>query len=105
MVKEKQVYEIIMEQINYRRLSVMIGGWNPSYGIEKNGDGYFCFRFKVGRKLNYCKITLNHATDTYTVYFCKIYKYEILNETTYTNIYCDQLVSLFANHTGLAISL
>ena len=105
MVKEKQVYQIIMEQINYRRLTLMVGGWNPCYETEKNGDEYFCFRFKAGRKLNYCKITLNHAADTYTVYFCKVFGVKVLNESTFTDIYCDQLISLFEDHTGLVTSL
>lgn len=105
MSEEKQVHEIIMEQLNYRRLAVMIGGWNPCYGTEKNGDKYFSFRFKAWRKLNYCKITLNYATDTYTVYFCKIYGQKLLNEKTFNNIYCDQLIKVFEETTGLATSL
>jgi len=102
---EQKVHEIIMEQINYRRLAVMVGGWNPCYGTSNNGDEYFSFRFKAKSTANYCKITLNRATDTYTVYFCKIRGINILNDKEYTLIYADQLEALFANYTRLATRL
>ena len=94
-----KIWQIIMKQINYRRLTVMVGGWNALYSEEKN---YFCFRFKASKSYNFCRITYNEGTDLYTVYICKIYGQKCINEKTFDDIYCDQLVSIFETTTGLA---
>ena len=53
---------------------------------------------------NYVKITLD-ASDTYTVTFGRIVKFELRSSSTVSGIYCDQLVELFENTTGLYLSL
>ena len=54
-----KIWQIIMKQINYRRLAVMVGGWNALYSEEKN---YFCFKFKASKSYNFCRITYNEGT-------------------------------------------
>lgn len=97
-----EIWQIIMQQINYSRLAVMVGGWNPTYS-EK--DNYFSFRFKASKSYNYCKITYNEGKDLYVVYLCKIYSTKLINEKTFEDVYCDQIIPIFEKVTGLATHL
>lgn len=82
------------------RISAMVGAFN----MLDHGDA-FSFRFKGSRALNYCKIELDAATDTYTVTFGKVRRYELTAVQTFPMVYAAQLRGLFESTTGLYLSL
>jgi len=67
-------------------------------------DNSLAFKFPNRRGPNWVKITLD-PSDTYTVTFGRIVKYELRSSSTVSGIQCGQLKSLFENTTGLALSL
>jgi len=98
-----EIGKTIMQQINYNRLKVMVGGWVPAIGNNEEG-AFFCFRFKARSTVNFCRITLR-ADDTYNMYFCKIHGIRLLHEKTFEMVYFDQLLRIFESHTKLATNL
>jgi len=62
------------------------------------------FKFKGSKVANFVKISLD-ASDTYTVTFGKIRKYELTKQQEFTFVYADALKSVFESITGLYLSL
>lgn len=63
--------------------------------------------FKIGRNregINSVTVKLEDS-DTYTVEFCKLRKYERRIMATFTSVYAEDLRKLFTNETGLETSL
>ncbi len=58
-----------------------------------------------GSKANYLKITYMIGADLYTMEFIKMTKLKIETTKEYTNIYGDQLQSIFTQETGLNTKL
>jgi len=86
-----------------------IGGLGPLKAMTgaknfiNHGDGV-SFRFPNRRGPNFVKITLD-GSDTYTILFGSIRKYELTKQKTFDGVYCDQLSRIFENETGLYLRL
>jgi hypothetical protein len=104
---EMKPAEIIMQQLGGgRRLSIMIGARN----FFSDNDGrtlLFSFPNKKRSAPNFIQITLTERDD-YRIEFGRKSRsaaigYKVIAE--YDGIYCDQLVSLFEEVTGLYLTL
>jgi hypothetical protein len=106
--------QLTMSNNGFNRLKVMTGA--NHFFKDSNSVG---FQFKMCKKANALKITLNNM-DTYDLLFYKIGKkinkeyasigikiYDITTKDiqNYENIYCDQLKEIFEQFTGLYLSL
>jgi hypothetical protein len=58
------------------------------------------FKFSGSRKFNFCKVTYDYGMDLYTMSFIKIHGTS-RKEEKIEGVYCDMLVSLFEEKTGL----
>ena len=85
------------------RLKAMIGAKNF---IQSQADNYLQFQFMSGakNKANRIRITLN-ANDLYDIKFYNVRKFEEKVKEEFSDIYCDQLVSIFEDSTSLYLSL
>lgn len=99
----------ILAQLGGNKLIAMTGATH----LTDHGNG---FSFKFGRGMkhrrglpNYCKITLDEASDTYSVEFGRIVRragvpdYDQL--ATFDNVYADSLIPLFEGQTGLYVRI
>ena len=107
--RAKEIAETIYKQFGGGKAAAMIGMYGKGFGTDENGNAYFSFSFKAGRKANYCKITLN-AMDTYDMIIEKVsygMKQGLKRKTVAAceGIYCDQLQELFESATGLYLRL
>lgn len=71
---------------------------------ERNGHPALSFKFKGSTKANYVIIRLD-PSDTYTLQFGKIVKYDLKPTGEFHGIYADQLKRTFEKFTGLYLSL
>lgn len=97
-----QVAQTIIDQLGgIHRLKAMVGVSQLVYSSES-----VKFSFKGSRKANMCKITLM-PSDTYLVQFYKFSTKNLnLNPVKeYNDVYCDQLVEIFEEGSGLFLSL
>ena len=76
----------------------LLGSYNLLYSDK---DSYISFKIKGSKKCNYIRITYNIGSDTYSMHFSKIRKFEEKNVIDINDIYCDQLHNLIEEHTGL----
>lgn len=103
-----KVYEIILQQIGgHKRLVSFLGAKNFVYS-ESDKDGYW-LSFRLPNRLskdgiNYIKIELNIGLDVYEMEFGKVGKtsYKVVKKLDV--VYCDQLVDLIEENTGLYLS-
>ena len=109
MENNNQVAKTIYQQIGGNRFMAMVGGKDIFY-ID-NGNG---LRFSFGRNktsANRCEIVYNAGLDLYTMRFIRhtFSRRTFENKQTvmkeYTDVYCDQLESLFSDFTGMATYL
>ena len=106
----KEVAEIILQQMGgSRKLVAMVGANKFTYG-EKEYDGfvqpYVMFNFKMNPKMNWCKVIYEEGKDTYVMQFIKqsgMKEPKVVQE--YKEVYCDDLISLFEQTTGLYLYL
>lgn len=103
--RAKEVAETIYAQLGGRGAAVMIGMHGLSCGTDDAGNHYLSFKFKAGRKANYCKITLTPA-DLYDMVVEKVsfgpargLRRKVAAE--HEGVFCDQLGPLFEEATGL----
>lgn len=96
---DKTVAETIYKQMGGGRTKMMIGG--QYYVCDTN---WLSFKFKMCRKTNYVKITLN-SMDTYDMEFGKIWGTNYKVVETFNGVYFDQLIPIFEKTTGLYTSL
>jgi len=82
------------------RLSAMVGAYNFLHSADS-----VMFRFRGCRRANYCKITLDGASDTYSVSFHKVGKLDSKDVAAFGGIYADGLMPAFEKTTGLYLSL
>ena len=94
----------ILNQFGGGRASMMIGMCNKAYGTDEQGNAYLSFRFKAGRKANYCKITLN-GLDLYDMEIGKVHGMNYRVVSSSESIYNDMLQKEFEQATGLYLSL
>ena len=104
---ETKVAETILEQMGgASRIRAMTGA--KTFVVDPSGVS-FRFPNRGARKPNYVCVALDLATDTYSVEFGRIFKkggvptYAKL--ASFNGIYCDALVRLFEDQTGLYLSL
>ncbi|WP_013335107.1 hypothetical protein [Gloeothece verrucosa] len=92
----------LLEQLGgYPRLKAFIGAYDFVYSEQT-----LTFKFKGSSCFNCCTISLN-SLDLYDLSFQKIIRRqgipELVQEATVEvkNVYCDQLVPIFTEYTGL----
>ena len=97
----------ILAQFGGHRLIAMTG----AKCLVDHGDA-LSFKFAGGMKHrrgkpNYCKVTLDTASDTYSVEFGRLTKrgLEYRQLATFDGVYCDMLIQLFEDQTGLYLRL
>lgn len=100
-IKNPAIAQTILDQFGgLGRLQIMIG----AHYFSDLGNGV-SFAFKGVRKANRISVTLD-ADDTYTVEIGKLsrsYKYTVSLKVS--DIYAEQLKTIFEEHTGLLLSL
>ena len=97
-----QVAQTILNQLGgINRLKLMVGANKIIYSSDM-----VKFYFKGSKKANLCKITLTDS-DTYLIQFYKFIPKNLnFNPVKeYNDVYCDQLVKIFEEETGLYLSL
>lgn len=83
------------------RLVSMIGLTGSTY--SKNSVIYF-FRAKSKKKINVVEIVYNYGPDSFEMIFSNFSNLEVKVIERYSDVYIDQLVSLFETVTGLYLS-
>jgi len=83
------------------RLTAMLGAYN----IDATETGLkFRFKTRASNSSNCCVIDLE-PSDVYTVKFVSIRGTSVKVKSTFTDIYADDLISLFERETGLALRI
>lgn len=93
------VAKTILEQMGgQRRLQVMVGARDFAAT-----DNSIQFSFKGCRLANKCQVELDYATDTYIFRLFKWSprKLELVKVYELDQVYCDMLIGLFEQQTGL----
>ena len=88
-----------------RRLAMMTGAKNFSYGSTDKNETYI--QFRVGRnakKINLIKITLN-SSDTYTTEFMWATINKITVKSEFAGVYNDMLKEIFESSTGMYLNI
>ena len=103
MTKEerKQIADTILQQLGGGKFIAMTGAKNFAFG--ETGE----LTFRIGRNSTQCncvKVALD-PSDTYTMTFIKIRKYEAKEMKAISGLYNDMLQSEFTSFTGLYTSL
>lgn len=105
MNSDMQIAQTIIAQLGGQRFSAMTGARN----MIATASG---LRFGLPRAHGYCRdginmvqITLDTASDLYSVRFLKARKLEVDVVSEHDGIYGDQLRQLFTRATGLETSL
>ena len=100
MINNNVVAEIILEQMGgYGRLKSMVNVKNLNCT-----DNSLAFKFSGSRKINHVRVELK-SDDTYKMEFLKVGKIDWKTVKEYDGIYCDMLVEIFEDVTGLYLSL
>jgi hypothetical protein len=96
--------QTIISQLGSNKFLAMTGARNLLSHTDKCGGLSFKLPKFSGVKVNYIKILLN-GNDLYDIEFGRIYgnTYKVIAE--HSDIYSDQLRSLFESETGLRTSL
>ncbi len=102
----KQIADTIIKQMGGASvLRIMVGASDFSYGtIDYKGfvQSYGMFKFKMNTKLKYVRVIYDEGKDTYVMQFLgrtfKVHK-------EFEDVYCDELVRIFEETTGLYLKL
>lgn len=103
----QEVAKTILQQLGgFGKLRAMIGIYSVvALGESDQEDrGGVQFGFKGSRKVNKCRIILDHS-DTYTFELWKITKKSWDKVYELSGVYFDMLIDLFESETGLDLSL
>ena len=92
--------ETILSQLGGRKFIIMTGSSN----FLASNNSLSMKLTRNASKANYLKITLN-GNDLYDLEFISFRGMKRTIKKQFTNIYCDQLVSIFESSTGLYTSL
>ncbi len=93
-----EIAKTILEQIGGNRFIKMTGAKNL---LAHESALSFKLPSRFAKNgINYVKITLD-PSDTYIMYFGKIFKHTITDIATYTDVYFDGLQNMFTRETGL----
>lgn len=90
-----------MHQLGGRQFVAMTGAKNIT---SHQGALSFKLPQRPGNKVTYVKITLE-ATDTYTLEFGRIRKFNYTKVAEATDVYAQDLRARFTEHTGLHTNL
>ena len=96
-----EVANTIYRQLGGDRLKLMIGC--NRLVAHKDGLG-FGWPSRQPSRGNYCRVTLL-PTDTYRVEFMSVRGTTVKTVRTFEDIYCDQLMDIFEEQTGLYLTL
>ena len=102
---QKQIAETIIQQMGGGKLVAMVGAKNFSFGsIDYNGveQPYMIFQFAMSRKYKYCRVIYEEGKD--------LYVFQLLNnkgevKVNVEDAFCEDLIPLFEEKTGLYLSL
>lgn len=103
MSASKQLASTIIQQMGGAgRLRMFVGTTQfVSHPESQANRGAVSFRFKGSRKYNHLKVTLDW-NDTYTMTFKRLTRQGVATrEKSLSMVYCDQLIELFEQSTGL----
>lgn len=95
-----QIAKTILQQLGNGRFVAMTGA--KLFTAIEGG-----VHFRIGRNargVNFVRIILD-VNDTYRMEFCRLRKAQITILSTKTDVYCDQLQSIFTDQTGMYTSL
>ena len=92
---------ILVQMGGMVRLKAFIGAKNFCV-VEKGVT--FRWSGKSKNKTNFLKITLN-GSDLYDIEFGRLHAMKFTVIETFENIFCDQLVQIFEEQTGLYLTL
>lgn len=98
MKGNKMVAQEILRQLGGNRFIAMTGAKNCA--DVGNGLAFQIPASLTKQRINVVKIVLD-SSDTYTMRFIKCTTKEIKTISEHSGIYCDQLVDLFEQQTGL----
>lgn len=102
---QKEIASTIIQQMGCKKLVLMVGAKNFSYGTTEY-DGfvqpYMIFQFAMSRKYKFCRVIYEEGKDTY-VFQLMNNKAEI--KVSIDNVYCEDLIPLFEEKTGLCLTL
>lgn len=94
--RNTEIAQTILNQLGGGMFRIMTGAKN--FTAVENG-----LQFKIGggasKKINFVEVKLD-PSDTYTVKFSKIVKFDVKPISEFFNIYCDELQELFTTETG-----
>jgi hypothetical protein len=97
----KEIAQTILSQMGgSNRLKAMIGAQHFSFCA----DGALQFKFKLCRKANYVKISLN-GKDLYDMKFVKVRGTDLKEVKIINDIYNEDLKKIFEDFTGLYLTL
>lgn len=94
-----QIARTIQKQIG-RRTFAMLG----VHTLVDHGNG-LSFKFKGSKTANYMRILLDDGTDTYSVEFRKLVKWDSKLVGEFDGVHAGQLHELIESTTGLCTSL
>jgi hypothetical protein len=100
---DAQASTLLRQMGGMGRLVAMTGA-KDFLRTERDGIPALAFKFKGSPKANYVAILLD-PSDTYTLHFGKIVKYDLKPTGTFEGVYADRLKSVFEDFTGLYLSL
>lgn len=104
MSTNKEIADTILEQLGGNKFRVMTGAKNFSYSSE--GKAYLQFQIgKNASRCNWVKVEYNEGSDSYTMIFQRLQKFEMSELKRHEGVYFDQLRELFTAYTGLYTSL
>jgi len=96
---KNEIAKTILEQLGGNRFIAMTGAYNFVYG-----DKWLSFRYPGRDGANYCNIILD-PDDTYRIAFQRIRGLESKIVKELDGVYCDNLAEIFAEQTGLCLSI
>jgi hypothetical protein len=88
------------------KLKIVIGAkdfFKSYFGEDKHPS--IQFKFPRTNRLNCCQITLDVGKDLYSIEFFDIRKLGIASHHVHSDIFCEDLVRIFQEKTGLYLSL
>jgi hypothetical protein len=108
---QKQIAGEILRQLGGHRFIAMSGASN--FGCFYNGDGNVVTTFKIGKNskgITHVRIEYTEGSDLYDMSFIKngynkkqVYVHTIV--ANHEQVYCDMLVPLFEQETGMRTNL
>jgi len=95
--------QVTIQQLGGGRFVAMTGAKNFVHDSNNNSIG-----FRIGRgakdSINYVQVTLD-PSDTYTMTFMRIRGAKVTEVESVSDVYCDQLQTVFTDITGFYTTL